>query len=77
MLPPSHLIDQKVNYFEITVGTSLDKQLLIFLSQLRPMPRMPFIISHTSWACKVMAGKATAANIHENEHAACQGVFHV
>ena len=41
------------------------------------MPRMPFIISHTSWACKVMAGKATAANIHENEHAACQGVFHV
>ncbi len=37
---------------------------------LGPVIFMPIIVTYTSWAYSVMAGKVTAAYIRENEHSA-------
>lgn len=54
----------------LTVWDSASSHLTLTIMLWATLIFMPLIVTYTSWAYKVMAGKVTKAYIQENEHAA-------
>jgi len=54
----------------LTVWDSVSSQLTLSIMLVATVIFMPIIITYTSWAYRVMAGKVTAAYIRENSHSA-------